>query len=445
MCGWGRALFEAIRARTLLGGVLLLELCGCGSIAPPIGFRRPPDAPYAMKSEAGFPFQSHRTPNLDSTLVQPTGPAILPISAQESVSAIQAAIPVSPVGIDEFVRLAIEKNPRIAKATFAIDAARGRYIQVGLYPNPELGATWDEIGDRTGPGGILTIPRLTQQIVTGHKLSLSQRVAATEVDRSSIAVMAERYAVIGTVRATYCETLALERRIEILGKLVQLADEAVQYGKNLLENKQIARLDLLQLEVERERFRAEFEAAGRELPSLGRKLAAAVGDPRLPIGQLRGSMEMLPNYDPNATMETILATHPDLRIARIGVDRAQAAAEAELGAANFEVARVENDLTDRIATSFRIYSSAQTRAERYRMDILPRAEETHDLSLKAFKGGQFEYLRVIQAQRAVAEARLEYNKSLGEAWKAAADLSGLLLEESWLGPSSKSEPGKQPK
>ncbi|HEV3386834.1 MAG TPA: TolC family protein [Gemmata sp.] len=401
---------------------------------------------------------------------------------------------MSPVGIDEFVRLAIEKNPRIAKATFAIDAARGRYIQVGLYPNPELGATWDEIGDRTGPGGILTIPRLTQQIVTGHKLSLSQRVAATEVDRSSIAVMAERYAVIGTVRATYCETLALERRIEILGKLVQLADEAVQYGKNLLENKQIARLDLLQLEVERERFRAEFEAAGRELPSLGRKLAAAVGDPRLPIGQLRGSMEMLPNYDPNATMETILATHPDLRIARIGVDRAQAAlrrakvepipnfsltagyvrqyefnsndftigfsmplslwnrnqgniqaAEAELGAANFEVARVENDLTDRIATSFRIYSSAQTRAERYRMDILPRAEETHDLSLKAFKGGQFEYLRVIQAQRAVAEARLEYNKSLGEAWKAAADLSGLLLEESWLGPSSKSEPGKQPK
>ena len=46
----------------------------------------------------------------------------------------------------------------------------------------------------------------------------------------------------------------------------------------------------------------------------------------------------------------------------------------------------------------------------------------------------FEYLRVIQAQRAVAEARLEYTRSLAEAWKAAAELSGLLLEESWPDP-----------
>jgi cobalt-zinc-cadmium efflux system outer membrane protein len=394
-------------------------------------------------------------------------------------------------GIDEFVRVAVEKNPRIAKATFAIDAAKGRYIQAGLYPNPELGANWDEVGDRSGPGGILTLPRLTQQIVTARKLSLSQKVAATEVDRSSALVMAERYVVIAAVRATYCETLALQRRIEILGKLVQLADEAVQYGKNLLENKQIARLDLVQLEVERERFRAELDAAGQELPSLKRKLAAAVGDHRMPIGQLNGSLEFVPNYDPNMTMEAVLASHPDLRNARIGVDRAQAvlhrarvepipnlslsagyvrqyefksndftvgfsiplalwnrnqgnirAAEAELGVANFEVARVENDLTDRVATSFRVYGSAQRRAERYRSDILPRSEETHDLSLKAFKGGQFEYLRVIQAQRAVAEARLEYNKSLGEAWKAAAELSGLLLEESWPGPQFKDEPKK---
>ena len=60
-----------------------------------------------------------------------------------------------------------------------------------------------------------------------------------------------------------------------------------------------------------------------------------------------------------------------------------------------------------------------------------RAEETSELSLKAFRGGQFEYLRVLQAQRALAEARLEYNRSLGEAWQAAGVISGLLLEEAW--------------
>ncbi|MEO2089782.1 MAG: TolC family protein, partial [Gemmataceae bacterium] len=108
--------------------------------------------------------------------------------------------------------------------------------------------------------------------------------------------------------------------------------------------------------------------------------------------------------------------------------------QAEVGAAVLDVARVENDLAERVATALRAYSAAVTLAAKYRADILPKAEETYRLSLEAFKGGQFEYLRVIQAQRAVAEARLEYNRALGDGWRAAADLSGLLLEEWWPGP-----------
>jgi cobalt-zinc-cadmium efflux system outer membrane protein len=71
-----------------------------------------------------------------------------------------------------------------------------------------------------------------------------------------------------------------------------------------------------------------------------------------------------------------------------------------------EVVRVENDRAERVAIALRSYSSARTLAERYRTDILPKAEQAYKLSLDAFKGGQFEnYLRVIQAQRGVAEAR----------------------------------------
>ena len=38
---------------------------------------------------------------------------------------------------------------------------------------------------------------------------------------------------------------------------------------------------------------------------------------------------------------------------------------------------------------------------------------------------------IVLAQRALAEARLEANKAEAEAWKAAAELSGMLLEEAW--------------
>ena len=109
-------------------------------------------------------------------------------------------------------------------------------------------------------------------------------------------------------------------------------------------------------------------------------------------------------------------------------------AQAQLAEAMQEIGKVENDLVDRVASAFRDYTAARKRAERYRSAILPLARETYDLSAKGYRGGQFEYLRVLEAQRAFTQANLEYVRALGEAWKAASILSGLTLEEDWPSP-----------
>jgi cobalt-zinc-cadmium efflux system outer membrane protein len=463
------------RARTLVAGsALSWGLLGCASAPDPIAS---PAYPGRSMKQVGVASSNpspavrqaaHQEP---AAPPQPAGPA----------KPVPAAAP-APVQVDELVQLAVGSNPRLGKANFAIEAARGRYVQAGLYPNPNLAANWDEIGDRTGPGGILNVPRITQEIVTGRKLSLSQAVVAREVDQSTLDLMKERYALVGAVRAAFYDLYALERRIVVLDELQRVAGDAVKTGQTLLDNKQIARLDLVQLEVELARFRSQAEAARQELAGARRRLAAVVGDPRLPVGTTTGPYEEVPTYDEERTLDTVLASHPEAQSARVGVDRAQAAvrraevepipnltfttgyirqyenrsndfalglsapiplwnrnqgniraAKAELGVAVQEVARVQNDLAERVATALRSYSAARKLAEQYRTDILPKAEETYKLSLEAFKGGQFEYLRVIQAQRAVAEARLEYNRALGDSWRAAAELSALLLEEWWPG------------
>ena len=107
------------------------------------------------------------------------------------------------------------------------------------------------------------------------------------------------------------------------------------------------------------------------------------------------------------------------------------AARAQLAEAVASVGRVQADLVGRLATSIGTYPAARKRAERYRSNVLPRVRETYDLSLQAYRGTAIEYLRVFQAQRAVAEANLEYLRSLGEMWRAAAELSGLMLEDQW--------------
>jgi cobalt-zinc-cadmium efflux system outer membrane protein len=106
-------------------------------------------------------------------------------------------------------------------------------------------------------------------------------------------------------------------------------------------------------------------------------------------------------------------------------------AQAELGQATQEVSRVENSLINRLATAYGEYAAARQRAERYRTSIRPVAQRAFKLSQEAFKGGQFEYLKVLQAQRSLTEADLEYNRALQEAWKAASQIAGLLLEEHW--------------
>jgi cobalt-zinc-cadmium efflux system outer membrane protein len=391
------------------------------------------------------------------------------------------------------VRLAVERNPRLARANLAIDAARGRHLQAGLYPNPEVAINWDEIGDRSSPDrlGILTAPKVSQTIVTGRKLTLAQAVAAREVDQAALELLSERYAVVGSVRAAFYETLALQQRADILAQLVKLADEAVANGKTLLDAQRIAKLDFIQLEVERERFRAELQSVKRELPGSYRRLAAVSGNHAAIPAAVSGAFDGLPDYDPDEVREAVLTFHPQVRSARVGVERAQAAvkraqadpipnvsvyagyirqfenrshdgavgvsmpvpvwnrnqgniraAQAELGMAIQSVGQTENELAARVATAYQTYAAARERAEMYRTELIPRAEETYKLSLAAFKGGQFEYLRVIAAQRTVAEARLELNKSLGEAWRAAAELSGLLLEEAW--PFQQRGPGAGP-
>ena len=136
-------------------------------------------------------------------------------AAAPAPAAVAPAAPAAPVGVDEFVRFAVARNPRLGRATLSVDSARGRYVQAGLYPNPVLAVMDDELGDRTGPGGIVSA-QISQDIVRGGKLRLSQAVAAREIDQAALAILTERYAVVGTVRSNFYEVFALQRRAAIL-------------------------------------------------------------------------------------------------------------------------------------------------------------------------------------------------------------------------------------
>lgn len=396
---------------------------------------------------------------------------------------VPAAPTAAQAGYDlnGLIALTLRHNPRLAQAAHAVDAARGRATQASLYPNPVVSVTADEVADRTGPVGIITAPQVSQEIVRGGKLELSRAAADREVDQAALALASLRYQRFAAVRQAYYELLTLQRRLEILDDLLKLAEQSVEASERLRKAGQAARLDIVQLEVEQERFRAEQEATRREMPAAYARLMAAVGVKDLPFMPVIGTFCMPEmGYDLERARQRLLAHHPDIRSAQVGVERAKLllerakvepipnvtvqagyvyqgqnrsndfnvgfsvpvpiwnknqgnilAAQAGLGEAIQQVGRAESELLERLAESFRTYASARQRAYRYRKSILPVARESYQLSLKGYRAGQFDYLRVLEAQRAYGQADLEAVRSLGEMWRAAADLSGLLLEDEW--------------
>lgn len=390
----------------------------------------------------------------------------------------------SILGLDDLIRLSLEQNPILAQAGLEIQAAQGRAIQAGLYPNPTISVVGEEVGKK---GGIHTLPQISQEIVTAGKLGLSRAVVEREVDQATLTLMRQRYALLTTIRQGYFEVLAVQRRIEVLTQLASLAGQSYENAQKLKKQDIIADLDVLPFQVELNRLRAQRQAALREQSAAWGRLTASMGLPHLAPTPLSGSLETaLPTYDFERARTLLMVAHPEIRWAQVGITRAQLtvrreqvhavpnvtlvggytqnfndresqatygvavplplwnrnqgnirASQAELGRAIQEVSRVQNDLTNRLWTAFGQYSAARELAEGYRTAILPDAEKTYRLSVAAFKGGQFEYLRVIQAQRALGEANLEYIRALGDSWRSASEIAGLLLEEHWPTPSGK--------
>lgn len=461
------------RTLQVVAGAALAVLAGCATTRSPgvVAHGGDPVLPAPAVLQAGY-LTDERRDEGEETLPFPKAFA-------EERPASRAAR-MRDVGLPELIGLTLERNPRLAQVGWAVESARGRAVQAGLYPNPTFSFTADELGDREGPVGILTA-MATQEIVTANKLGLSQAAAHKEVDQATLNTITERYRVFTEVRQAFYELSTLQSRANILEELVTLAERSTENAEKLLKAKEAARLDVVQLEVDLERYKTELEATRRAMPGAYRRLAASVGVPEMPEYVFVCDFDTPPaDLDLDRVRAYVLGVHPEVRSAQVGVERAKLlaqraevepvpnvtvgagyvyqgqnrsndavlsvsvpvpcwnknqgnilAAKAEVAEALNRVGRTQNELAARLATSFSTYAAARRRAERYRTAILPKAEETYRLSLRAYQGGQFEYLRVLAAQRAVAEARLERVRALGEMWQAASEIAGLMLEDHW--------------
>jgi cobalt-zinc-cadmium efflux system outer membrane protein len=228
--------------------------------------------------------------------------------------------------IQYFENLALANNPTLQQAQATINAAIGRQIQAGFYPNPTFGYTGSEIGNdgRGGQQGIV----FSQEIVRGNKLCLSSLVAGFSREQAEAQAAAQLWRVRNTIRSLYFETLAAQETKRFSDELVSLAEKGVSVAQQREKAGEGTLTETLQAQIELEQVRILAANSANNLRGSWKRLVAVVGRPEMEPELLEGALEAGPaERDEVSALAALAAQSPEVRIAEAGIRRAEAAVD----------------------------------------------------------------------------------------------------------------------
>jgi cobalt-zinc-cadmium efflux system outer membrane protein len=385
-------------------------------------------------------------------------------------------IPGSILSLEDTAWLAMTYSPVLRQARADVDEARGLAIQAGLYPNPRF-----DTGNPNQLGGSNTLfdGGLTQEWVRGGKLKLDVAAAEQGVRQAQLAYTRRQFDLLTDVRQQFFSVLADQERVIMFRRLVEIAKRSEQISQNKLANGQGTETDMLLLRIDLRRVQVSLQNTETILRAGRQQLAAVVGLPRLPIERLVGDLGVtLPDFQDEAVRQQTIARNAQVQIARTDIARnelllrraevdptpnifwtggyqyttAETHNQALVNAvfviplwnknqgnirtANGNVVEsvatlnvTQNDLLRQAADALARYRSARRLVLTFEQSILPDARRTVSLVQQGYDLGELELVRLLEAQRALFQANLDYIDAQQNRLQAAADLANLLQLE----------------
>jgi cobalt-zinc-cadmium efflux system outer membrane protein len=379
------------------------------------------------------------------------------------------------VGLPELVELALKHNPSIQQASATAHKASGLRTQVGLKPNPLIGYFGEEMGSDSSAG--LQGAFVSQTFITGGKLEANRRVLDQDYQSILWEVETQRYRVRTDVRIRFYEALAAQRRLELAKNFLAVATKGRDLAQERFDVQEGARPDVLQSEIQLSEIEIIRQRAAVEYQAAWNALVAVVGLTEMTPRRLRGQLpEQLDEKDFETLYQELLNTSPELQTAyaRLNTARAQMkrqdiqaipnitgqlgvgrdngigenfanvqlslplpihnrnqgniqAAYADYCRASQDVARLKLAIRSRLVNALRTYHQSLVSVNQYASTILPKSQESMNLSEQAYIAGEFDFLRVLVARRTYFETNLSYVQARADLAIANARIEGLLL------------------
>ena len=399
------------------------------------------------------------------------------------------------ITLEQVQKIANESNPTLRQAEAEIRAAKARQQQSGLYPNPTVAYTGDEIRGGSVGGGKQGF-FVQQTVVTGGKLSLSREVFGKDVKLAEIEAEEQKMRVQSAVKMAFLRVLAAQELLDARRDMATIAQDGVETQRRLMNTGQADETEVLEAEVEVQRMRLTARMQDNTLREEWRSLAAVIGQPDLPLTTVAGDLEKgWPEVNEEETVEAIAKESPGVRIADVAEARAQTvlgrarreaipdvqvragmeynhellgsvpfakgwegiaevavqiplfnrnqgnvtAAQADIERAGQEKKRIALTLRERAASAVDQYANARLMASQYRDEMLPLAKKAYGLMVEKYGQMLASYPRVLDARRKLYELQIEYISALESVWTNGIALQGYLLTDGLEAPARPGE------
>jgi cobalt-zinc-cadmium efflux system outer membrane protein len=395
------------------------------------------------------------------------------------------------VTLEQAQQIARDNNPTLRQAEAEIRAAKARQQQAGLYPNPTVGYTGDEIRGGSVGGGKQGF-FVQQTIVTGGKRTLAREVFGKEAKLAEIEAEEQKIRVQSAVKMAFIRVLAAQELLDARRDLAAIEEDSAETQRRLANTGQADDTEVLTAEVDAQRMRMAARMQENTLREEWRSLAAVLGQPDLPLTTVTGELQRdWPELNEEQVVETIAKESPAIAIADTNALRAlavlararkesvpdiQLRAGAEynhetLGSVPFakgwegiaelsvelpifnrnqgnvaasradserteqERKRIALTLRERAASAVDQYANARLMATVYRDDMLPRAKKAYSLMFEKYGLMLASYPRVLEVQRKLYELQTEYIMALEAVWTNGIALQGYLLTDGLEAPA----------
>src|ERR1700675_1788753 len=393
------------------------------------------------------------------------------------------------ITLEELQQMALKNNPTFGQSAANIEAAEGRKKQSGLYPNLTVGYQGEQIRGGSCHGGEQGF-FVQQDIVLGGKLGLNRKIFEQELKQAETEAEEQKVRVVTSVRMSCIQALAAQQTLELRQNLSKLADDTVETSRQLANVGQSDAPDVLESEVEAQQAQLAVTMAEQNRQRVWRALAAVVGNPRLPLMRIQGNLEDTPPVNPDELVEKIVDESPAVRIAELGVKRAEAAlarakretipdlelrgglqqngellsngrpaglqgfaevgvripisnrnqgniaaAKADAERAKREVERVKLVLRERAASVVETYTFSEAAVDRYKNQMIPRAQKAYEMYTKKYHDMAAAYPQVLISQRTLMQLEVSYIAALENFATSSLSLQSYLLTDGLEAPS----------